>query len=47
VYDPNTGRYRFDYSLFVGIGVGAVIVLAVSAWLALEFWRNRRRKKGT
>jgi protein SCO1/2 len=47
VYDPNTGRYRFDYSLFVGIGVGAVIVLAVSAWLALEFWRNRRRKKGS
>lgn len=47
VYDPNTGRYRFDYSLFVGIGVGAVIVLSVGAWLALEFWRSRRRKKGS
>jgi protein SCO1/2 len=46
VYDPNTGRYRFDYSLFVGFGVGAVIVLAVSAWLGLEYLRARRRKKG-
>ena len=23
VYDPNTGRYKIDYSLFVGIAVGA------------------------
>ncbi len=45
VYDPNTGRYRFDYSLFVGIGVGAVIVLAVIAWLMIEFRRSRRSKK--
>ena len=45
VYDPNTGRYKFDYSLFVGIGVGALIVLAVVAWLSLEVLRSRRRKK--
>ena len=44
VYDPNTGRYKFDYSLFVGIGVGAVIVLAVAIWLLVEFRRARRRK---
>jgi protein SCO1/2 len=46
VYDPNTGRYKFDYSLFVGIGVGAVIVLAVTIWLLVEFRRARRRNKG-
>lgn len=45
VYDPNTGRYKFDYSLFVGIGVGAVIVLSVIAWLILEFRRSRKRKR--
>jgi protein SCO1/2 len=43
VYDPNTGRYTFDYSLFVGIAVGAVIVLAIISWLLLEFRRSRRK----
>ena len=46
VYDPNTGRYKFDYSLFVGIGVGTVIVLAIAVWLLLEIRRARRSKKG-
>ncbi len=46
VYDPNTGRYKFDYSLFVGIGVGVVIVLAIAGWLLLEIRRARRSKKG-
>ncbi len=43
VYDPNTGRYKFDYSLFVGIAVGAVMVLAIMTWLLLEFRRARRK----
>ena len=47
VYDPNTGRYKFDYSLFVGIAVGAVIVLAVAIWLLLEIRRTRRSRKGS
>jgi protein SCO1/2 len=47
VYDPNTGRYKFDYSLFVGIGVGALIVLAVIFWLLLEYSRARRNKQVT
>ena len=42
VYDPATGRYRVDYSLFVGIGVGAAIILVFSAWLLLERRRARR-----
>jgi protein SCO1/2 len=45
VYDPNTGRYTFDYSLFVGIGVGAVIVLSLIIWLLMEFSPGRRKKK--
>jgi protein SCO1/2 len=45
VYDPNSGRYKFDYSLFVGMAVGAIIVLSVIFWLLLEYSRARRRKK--
>jgi len=45
VYDPNTGRYKFDYSLFVGMGVGALIVLSLLIWLLLEFVRSRKSKK--
>jgi len=45
VYDPNTGRYKFDYSLFVGMGVGALSVLAVIIYLLVEVIRKRRGKK--
>ncbi|MCU0988367.1 MAG: SCO family protein [Xanthomonadales bacterium] len=45
VYDPNTGRYRFDYSLFVGIAVGAAVVLGIFALLLLEYLRARRGKR--
>jgi protein SCO1/2 len=42
VYDPNTGRYRFDYSLFVGMAVGGLIILAVVGWLVSDQVRKRR-----
>ena len=45
VYDPNTGRYRFDYSLFVQIAIGALVVLAVITYLLVEIRRARRKKK--
>jgi len=45
VYDPNSGRYKFDYSLFVGVGVGALIVLSLIFWLLLEYSRARRKKE--
>lgn len=45
VYDPASGRYRFDYSLFVQIAVGALAILAVASWLVLELRRSRRRKR--
>lgn len=44
VYDPRTGKYRFDYSLFVQIAVGATVVLGVLAWLLIE---ARRRRSGS
>ena len=45
VYDPNTGRYRFDYSLFVQITIGGLAVLAVFTYLLVETRRARRKKK--
>ncbi len=42
VYDPTTGRYRFDYSLFVGIGVGVLVLLVFGGWFLLETHRARR-----
>lgn len=42
VYDPNTGRYRIDYSLFIQIGIGLFIVLAVGTYLLTESRRARR-----
>ena len=47
VYDPRTGRYRFDYSLFVQIGVGALVILSVLTYLFIEYRRSRRRKSGS
>jgi len=47
VYDPSTGRYRFDYSLFVQMTIGALIVLSIATYLFVEFLRARRRKKGS
>ena len=39
VYDPATGRYHFDYSLFIGIGIGLLILGAI-AWFIIVAWRN-------
>jgi protein SCO1/2 len=41
VYDPNTGRYYFNYALFMGIGAGGGSLLLVLAFLLREWWRAR------
>lgn len=45
VYDPKSGRYYFDYSLFIGIFIGVVVISGVMLWLAFEI-RHRRRRLG-
>lgn len=42
VYDARGDRYLFDYSLFVGILVGVLILGSVFAWLGVEIWRKRK-----
>jgi len=46
VYDPTTGRYETDYSLFIQIAIGLMIVLSVGYYLLLERWRAHRRRQG-
>jgi len=41
VYDPATGRYEIDNSLFFQIAIGLMVVLAVSFYLWREFRRPR------
>ncbi len=42
VYDPASGSYYFDYSLFVGMFIGAIIIFSILFWLIRE-WRGQRR----
>lgn len=43
VYDRSSGRYRLDYSLFVGMAIGILILGAGVASLLRE-WRSQRRR---
>lgn len=45
VYDPATGRYRFDNSLFVQIAVGASMILAILIYLGKEILNSRRARR--
>lgn len=41
LYDPRSGRYRFDYSVVIGLVIGAVSLSAVAAFLVRE-WRRTK-----
>ena len=41
VYDPNSGRYRFDYSIFMTILVGTLCLGAIAAFVVRE-WRHAK-----
>lgn len=45
-YDPATERYRFNYSLFIQLGVGALFICSIIVFLARDqiMYRRRRRK---
>ncbi len=40
IYNPNTGRYYFNYSIFISLGIGLACLLLVLAWLVREFRRT-------
>jgi protein SCO1/2 len=45
VYDPTTGRYRFDNSLFVQLFAGGTFILGVFIYLVRETIKARRARK--
>lgn len=45
VYDPTTGRYRFDNSLFVQLFAGGTFILALVIYLLREVIKSRRMRK--
>ncbi len=41
-YDPASDAYRFDYSLFIGMVIGAMIILWVTLFIGREYVRGKR-----
>ena len=41
-YDPASDSYHFDYSLFIGMIIGAVIIILVAAFLVREYRHGKR-----
>ncbi len=41
IYDPYSERYQFDYSLFIGMVIGFVSVLAIGFVVVRAMWRMR------
>jgi protein SCO1/2 len=39
IYDPTTGRYRFDYSIFVAIIIGSLCLAAIAVYI-VRAWRE-------
>jgi protein SCO1/2 len=46
LYDPASQRYRFDYSLFVGLTIAMVSLLGIGGVLLRGWLRTRRRPHG-
>ena len=44
VYDPRTGKYRTDYSLYFMIA-GFLTFVCFMIYLSINFWKNRRRSE--
>lgn len=39
VYDPHSGRYQFDYSIFIGMALGVLVLGGIAAFIYRE-WRH-------
>lgn len=44
VYDPNTGRYEFEYSFFIGLFIG-ILTLGSVAVFVIRAWRETNRSR--
>jgi protein SCO1/2 len=46
IYDPTTGRYRFDYSIFISMVVGSLTLGTIAFVLVRAWLRGRRLRAG-
>jgi protein SCO1 len=46
IYDPHSGRYEFDYSIFIGIIMGILILGAIAVFIIRE-WRQSNVNKSS
>jgi len=46
IYDPNSGRYEFDYSIFIGLIMGIIILGAIATFIVIE-WRKNNKNNGS
>lgn len=44
LYDPAAERYRFDYSIVIGIAIGLIALGAMATILIRAIWRERRTR---
>lgn len=45
IYDPHSGRYEFDYSIFIGIFIGIFILGGIAVFIVRE-WRQNNKING-
>ena len=46
IYDPHSGRYEFDYSIFIGLILGIIILGSIAIFIVRE-WRKNNKNNGT
>lgn len=46
IYDPRSGRYEFDYSIFIGLILGIIILGGIATFIVLE-WRKNNKNNGS
>jgi len=44
IYDPHSGRYEFDYSIFFGFFIGLLVLGAIAVFIVRE-WRHTNAKR--
>ncbi len=45
IYDPHSGRYEFDYSIFIGIIMSIIILGAIATFIVREWRHNKHIEK--
>jgi len=46
LYDPLSGRYKFDYSIFIGMAISFLVLGTIAVFIVRE-WRRNNKHNGT